>query len=157
MKRSFLTAVLAAALAATFAAPAARADRADDDLAAVKKAVGGAPASSQVVAQAQAPEARPARPAAEQEDVRPARPAKPHEGKWLRVRITERAGKHGKVSVNLPLGLARIFGEDWPIHDCGECGSGRKVTLGDVLRALDSGQSLVEIDDDEASVRVWVD
>jgi hypothetical protein len=156
MKSSVLTVVLAAALAAPLAATA-RADRGDDDLAAVKKAVGGAPAPSRMVAQAEAPEARPSRPAAEQEEARPARPAKAREGKWLRVRITERAGKHGKVSINLPLGLARAFGEDWPVHDCESCGSGRKVTLGDVLRALDTGQSLVEIDDDEASVRVWVD
>jgi hypothetical protein len=156
MTRSVLTAVLAAALAASLSATA-RADRADDDLAAVKKAIGGAPPPSRMVAQAEAPEAKPARPAAEQQEARAARPAKSREGKWLRVRVTERAGKHGKVSINLPLGLARVFGEDWPVHDCGDRGSGRKVTLGDVLRALDSGQSLVEIDDDEASVRVWVD
>jgi hypothetical protein len=156
MKRSVLTFVLAAALAAPIAATA-RADRADDDLAAVKKALGDAPAPPRTAAQVEAPAARPSRPAAEQEEARPARPAKAREGKWLRVRITERAGKHGKVSINLPLAVARAFGEDWPLHDCGECGSGRKVTLGDVLRTLDSGQSLVEIDDDEASVRVWVD
>jgi hypothetical protein len=97
------------------------------------------------------------RPPAEAKEARPARPAKSHEGKWLRVRITERTGKHGKVSVNVPLGLARAFGEDWPINGGRDCGEGRRVTLGEVLRALDSGQSLVEIDDDEASIRVWVD
>jgi len=31
------------------------------------------------------------------------------------------------------------------------------VTIGEVLRALDSGQALVDIEDDEASVRVWVE
>lgn len=144
MKTTLFAAVLAAALAVPLAAPA-RADRADDDLAAVKKAVGGAS-----VAQA--------RPPAEEPDARPARhAAKGGDGKWLRVRIVERAGKHGKVSINLPLGLARAFGEDWRIRDCARCEHGRGPTLGEVLRALDSGQSLVEIDDDEASVRVWVD
>jgi len=140
MKRTLFTALIAAALAAPLAAPAL-ADRAEDDLAAVKKAVGGTKAE--------------ARPAAA-EEARPPRPAK-GEGKWLRVRVVERAGKHGKVSINLPLGLARAFGDDWPIHGCHRCDEGHRVTLGDVLRALDSGQSLVEIDDDEASVRVWVD
>jgi len=142
MKGTLFAAILAASLAAPLAAPA-RADRADDDLAAVKKAVGGG-ADAQV------------RPPAEEPQARPAKRAK-SEGRWLRVRVVERAGKHGKVSVNLPLGLARAFGEDWPIRGGSRCDEGRRVTLGDVLRALDSGQSLVEIDDDEASVRVWVD
>ena len=31
------------------------------------------------------------------------------------------------------------------------------ITMSEVLRALDSGQSLVEIEDDEATVRVWVE
>jgi hypothetical protein len=141
MKRTVFAALLVG-LVAALAAPA-RADRAADDLAAVKKAVGGDTAAS--------------RPAAEQAESRPAARAKAGEGKWLRVRITERAGKHGKVSINLPLGLARALGEDWHIRGCGECGGGHGMTLGEILRALDSGQSLVEIDDDEASVRVWVD
>lgn len=143
MRKTVFAAVLAAALAAPPLAVPAGADRADDDLAAVKKALG----RSQVAQ---------ARPPAEQPEARPARPARSIEGKWLRVRVVERAGKHGKVSINLPLGLARAFGEDWRIHDCGACGH-RGPTLGEVLRALESGQSLVEIDDDEASVRVWVD
>lgn len=142
MKKVLCAAFLAATLTAPLAAPA-HADRAGDDLAAVKKAVGGVQ-----VAQA--------RPPAEQSEARPARPAKSLEGKWLRVRIIERAGKHGKVSINLPLGLARAFGEDWRFRDCGAC-EHRGPTLGEVLRALESGQSLVEIDDDEASIRVWVD
>jgi hypothetical protein len=29
--------------------------------------------------------------------------------------------------------------------------------VGEILRALDSGQSLVEIEDDETTVRVWVE
>jgi hypothetical protein len=31
------------------------------------------------------------------------------------------------------------------------------VTLGELLRALDSGQALVDIEDDETTVRVWVE
>jgi len=139
MRRTLFAVVLAAGLAAV----PARADRTDDDLAAVRKAVGGARVAD-------------ARPAVE-EPAKPSRSARSLDGKWLRVRITERAGKHGKVSINVPLGLARAFGEDWRIHDGSSCGHGRGPTLGDVLRAFESGQSLVEIDDDEASVRVWVE
>ena len=141
MKRTLFAAVLAAGLAA--AAASARADRTDDDLAAVRRAVGATRVAD-------------ARPPAEEPVAKAARPARTVEGKWLRVRITERAGKHGKVSINVPLGLARAFGEDWRIHDCSSC-ERKGPTLGELLRAFESGQSLVEIDDDEASIRVWVD
>lgn len=141
MKRTLFAAALAAGLAT---AVPATADRSDDDLAAVRKAVGGTRVAD-------------ARPAAAVPVAKPSRSARRLDGKWLRVRITERAGKHGKVSINVPLGLARAFGEDWRMHDCSSCGHGRGPTLGDVLRAFESGQSLVEIGDDEASIRVWVD
>jgi hypothetical protein len=79
---------------------------------------------------------------------------------WFRVRIVEKAGRRrARVSVNLPIGLVRSFGDDWPIpsyHGCRKrdrCGA----TLGEILRALDTGQNLVEIEDDEATVRVWVE
>jgi hypothetical protein len=104
----------------------ALADRADDDLAVVRKAVGGGSV------------------------------ARAGDARWFRVRIVEKAGKRGKVSVNLPLALVRAVGEDWPIHDCRK-GGGKATTFGEVLRSLDAGQSLVEIEDDEATVRVWVD
>jgi hypothetical protein len=140
MKTNLFAAILVAALAV----PAA-ADRAEDDLQVVKKAVG----SSLQVAQA--------RPPAEE----PPAEAKPvprkAEARWFRVRITGKGGKHGHVSINLPLGLARALGEDWPVCPHGECRRDHCPTLGEILRALDSGQSLVEIEDEEASVRVWVD
>jgi hypothetical protein len=140
MKTSLFAVMLVAALAAPVAA-----DRAEDDLQVVRKAV----ASSSRVAQARPPAEEP--PA----EARPA-PRK-SEPRWLRVRITEKAGKHGRVSINLPIGVARALGEDWPISPRGECRKDRCPTLGEILRALDSGQSLVEIEDDEATVRVWVD
>jgi hypothetical protein len=146
------TTLLAALFAAALAVPAA-ADRADDDLAAVKKAVGAAPA------QASAPEAAPApsRPQAEREPAQAPRRAPAGEAKWFRVRIVEKGAKHGRVSINLPLGLVRAVGADWPVQGCRRCEGGHGPTLGEVLRTLDSGQSLVEIEDDEATVRVWVD
>jgi hypothetical protein len=140
MKTSLFAVILVAALAA----PAA-ADRAEEDLQVVKKAVG----SSSQVAQA--------RPPAEQPPAQ-AKPA-PRRGepRWFRVRISEKGGKHALVSINLPIGIARALGEDWPVVPHGECHKDHCPTLGEILRALDSGQSLFEIDNEEASVRVWID
>ena len=142
MKTTLLVAILGTALAAP-----ATADRAEDDLQVVRKAV----ASSTQIAQARPPAEEPAAPAE-------AKPA-PRKGelRWFRVRIAEKAGKHARVSIDLPLGIARALGEEWPIARLGECRKDRCPTLGEVLRALDSGQSLVEIEDDETTVRVWVE
>ena len=142
MKTSLFAAILVAALAA----PAA-ADRAEDDLQLVRKAV----ASSSRVAQARPPAEAPPVPAE-------AKPA-PRKGdpRWFRVRVVEKAGKRARVSINLPLGIARTLGDDWPIAHHGECRKERCPTLGEVLRALDSGQSLVEIEGDDTTVRVWVE
>jgi len=141
------TNLFAGILVAALAAPAA-ADRAEDDLQLVKKAV----ASSQVA---------PARPPAE-EPLPPRAQAAPaaHKGAplWFRVRIVEKGNKRAKVSVNLPLGIVRSLGDDWPIAGRERCRQDQHCpTLGQILRALDSGQSLVEIEDDEATVRVWVE
>lgn len=127
---------------APLASPAL-ADRSEDDLAAVKKAVATSPAPVKARAIAEDPA-----------DVRPSE--RKGEPQWFRVRIVEKAGKRAKVSVNLPLALVRALGEDWKIHDCHRC-ERRGLTLGDVLRSLDAGQSLVEVDDEEATVRVWLE
>jgi len=76
---------------------------------------------------------------------------------WLRVRVTERSGK--RVRVNLPLALVRAVG-DWPIDfGCGWEGERRrcKLRISEVLEALDAGQSLVEVDDEGTTVRIWVE
>ena len=140
------TSLFAGILLATLVAPAA-ADRAEDDLQLVRKAVGSSP-----VAQARPPAEEPPPRAEAAPAARKGAPT------WFRVRIVEKGTKHAKVSVNLPLGIVRAFGDDWPIAERGRCREDRHCpTLGDVLRALDSGQSLVEIEDDEATVRVWVE
>ena len=139
MKTSLFAVILVAALAVP-----ASAARAEDDLQVVKKAVG----SSSQVAQARPPAEEP------KAEAKPVpRKAEP---RWFRVRITEKGGKHGHLAINLPIGIARAM-EDWPVAPHGECHRDRCPTLGEILRALDSGQSLVEIDDEEASVRVWID
>jgi hypothetical protein len=126
-------------LAALLLSPVAPvlADGAADDLAVVRKAV----------ASPHPAEAAPAPP--------PSRRAAPP--MWFRVRITEKGEKGAKVKVNLPLGLVRALGDDIPLPACGGVRIGRHLTLGEVLRALDSGESLVEIDDEDATVRVWVE
>jgi hypothetical protein len=136
-------------LAAAIALPAV-ADRAEDDLQAVKKAV-------RVSEQAR----EKARPPVEEEKPRPeARPAlRGSDLKWLHVRIEPKAGsRNGRLSVNVPLGLVRALGDDWPIpapgcHRHDRC----HLTLGELLRAVDSGQTLVDIEDDDATVKVWVE
>jgi hypothetical protein len=136
MKTTLSATILVLALAGT-----ASADRADDDLQAVRRAV----ASSQAV---------PAPPPAEEPPAAAAPRAAGGEMRWFKVRIVEKAGKKARVSVNLPLGLVRSLGDEWPIGPSDRRG---RPTLGEVLRALDSGQSLFEIDDEETTVRVWVE
>lgn len=80
---------------------------------------------------------------------------------WLKVRVIEKASRHARVSVNLPLALVRLLGETCPVIDwhCRAAEGGRcSVRVADVLRALESGErQLVEVDSDEASVKVWVE
>ena len=145
MKRLFVMAILGAAIAA----PAA-AGNALDDLQAVRKAV---LASSRSQARPPAED-----PGGASVKAKP-QPRATDEPMWFRVRIVEKAGKRARVSLNLPIGLVRSIGDDWPLpsrHGCRKrdrCG----VTLGELLRALDSGQPVVDIEDEEATVRVWVE
>ena len=127
-----LAALLIAAVAPAPAAP----DGAADDLAIVRKAV--------------------ARPAA-QAEVAPAPSRRAAEPVWFRVRIVEKGEKGARVKVNLPLSFVRALGDDLPLPACEGLGKRHGLTLGELLRALDSGESLVEIEDDDASVRVWVE
>ena len=127
-------------LALVLAGGTASAGSVEDDLRVVKKAV---------AQRSQAPESQ------EKDATRP-RAGKGKEPQWLRVRVLEKAGK--KVSINLPLALVRAMGDDMTIGPhCGREGKGVTLTIGEVLRALDSGQDLVQVDDEDAKVRVWVE
>jgi hypothetical protein len=128
------TLVLALGLTAALTAPAGG-DAVDDDLAVVKKATASTGSGPAVT-----PEARPLRPG--------------DEPQWLRVRIVEKGKKKATLKVNLPLVLLRAVEDDVPIPGCER---EHDLTLRDVLRALDSGENLVEIEDDDATVRVWVE
>jgi hypothetical protein len=129
---------------------------AEDDLAVVRRAVArNTPSPVQVLpAEDKAPQAEPTEPVVADEAA--ARKSTPQ---WLRVRITERGGK-SKVAINIPLALARSLGDDVPLHwGCRRHCDGERasVRLGDILRSLDSGQDIVEVDSDDSSVRVWVE
>ena len=117
---------------------------ADDDLTVVKRAVAQTTTTP-------TPQALP--------DEQPAPRASGTKAQWLRVRVTERGGK--RVRINMPLSLVRAV-SDWPIDfGCGDWDGDRrrcKLRISEVLDALDSGQSLVEIDEDGgAKVRVWIE
>lgn len=80
----------------------------------------------------------------------------PDKARWFRVRIEDRRGS--KVKVNLPLGFVRELGDDLPIDwGCGRRHRGCRTSLSEVLDLLDAGEDLVEIQDADATVRIWVD
>jgi len=137
---------------------------AEDDLALVKKAVAARPTAPATTPAVVAQEGTGAKGDPREREATRAAGRKGKEPQWLRVRVAERSGK--KVSINLPLALVRAMGEDWPIElQCGRpCGAeghaGKdraRLTLGDVLRALDAGEDLVQVDDADATVRIWVE
>ena len=156
--------VLGAALTVT-AAGVVIAASAEDDLAVVKRAVArqDAPAKTPPAAAAEEPITR----ADEQDawegrtDARPRTGGPGRDLRWFKVRITEKGAKKSRVNVNLPIALVRALGDDFPIdigHHAGwRGGRERTLRLGEVLATLEAGQSLVEIDDDEATVRIWVE
>jgi hypothetical protein len=147
--RMALAVALSTTVSGTGVRAAVRAVETEDDLAVVKRAVAQSP-------EARTPEAK--------VKAEPPSPRKGEKPRWLRIRVTDKAEKKGKVSINVPLGLVEAVGDDWPLDfHCGRNrAEGRKgdrchLRLSEVLEALRSGQDLVEIDDDEASVRIWVD
>ncbi len=131
----------------------------EDDLAVVKKAMARAPQETGPPE----PEAR-AKASPPKAEASPARKGAPQ---WLKVRVVEKGSKKGKVSINVPLSLARALGDDFPIDwRChrrhAEDREDRKrerceIRLSEVLAALEAGQDLVEVDDDDTTVRVWVE
>jgi hypothetical protein len=135
---------------------AAAATTEDDDLAVVKRATRQDPPVGGGIDKA--------------EPIAKDRPVVRRSGKpqWLRVRVVEKNGRK-KVSVNLPLALVRALGDDFDLSVL--CGNHRgrrdrdrdhkdvcpEVRLAEVLAALDSGEDLVQVDEEDASVRIWVE
>jgi hypothetical protein len=76
------------------------------------------------------------------------------------VRIEERGAKRAKVSVNVPLELVKALdddGEELPMLHGHTDGKGKSIRLRDVLRALHTGQDIVQIEDEESVIRIWVE
>ena len=151
------------ALALAVTAGAVLAATVEDDLAIVKKAV-ASPAPSRAraarTATATVAQAAPAPVPAPAADTAP-RARTGREPQWFKVRVVDRVTGRKKVTINLPLSLVRALGDDtidWGCHsgdgDRDKCHS---VRLSEVLRSLETGQELVEIEDDEATVKVWVE
>lgn len=119
----------------------AAAQEATDDLTVVKRAVA---------------QAAPPAPAALK-----AAPA-PRSGKptWFKVRVVDKESKKTRVTVNMPLALVRALGDtpfDWK---CGGDEHARhrcSIRVSEVLEALEAGQELVEVDDENSIVKVWVE
>jgi hypothetical protein len=114
---------------------------ADDDLEVVRRAV--------------------ARKGSSEQDRSPTQVGRSRDARWFKVRIVDKDTGKQKLSMSLPLGLVEVVG-DWPLEDChgwrrehGHDHAGH--TLREVLAALRSGRELVQIDDDDTSVRVWVE
>jgi len=148
---------------------------AEDDLAVVKRAVarqGESGSSSRQVniGETRTVQATPPSVEAEPEPrIERRRALSSRDLRWFKVRVTEKGAKRARVNVNLPIALVRALGDDFPI-DIGRHMRGdrwrdgdrrdrreRVIHLGDILATLEAGQSLVEIDDDDATVRVWVE
>ena len=116
----------------------------EDDLALVKRAV----------AQNAAPAARP------QAEAPPAPRAgsRSQEPKWFKVRVVDKVTGKKKVTVNMPLSLVQAMGDEMPLDfPCGEGRIHSTLRLSEVLAALESGQDLVQVDDEDSEVRVWVE
>ena len=126
----------------------------EDDLALVKRAVAEKPVARNVVAQnavsPAVPEPRPA----------PRAAVRDHEPQWFKVRVVDKATGKRKVTVNLPLSVVKALGDDMPIDwPCGgrDARVRSTIRLSEVLSALEAGQDLVQVDDDDSEVRVWVE
>lgn len=72
---------------------------------------------------------------------------------WLKVRVVEKGARRAKITLNLPLAVVRALGDDFPV----DVGS-RRLRLSEILQTLeDGGEPLVQVDDEQSSVRVWVE
>jgi hypothetical protein len=153
--------VVGLALASTMGT--GRAAGGEDDLAIVKKAVASpAPARARVARTttvATVQEAPAVAPAPAVEAAPRARAGR--EPQWFKVRVVDRVSGRKKVTINLPLSLVRALGDDTIDWGCRSGNADRdrchSVRLSEVLRSLETGQELVEIEDDEAKVKVWVE
>lgn len=72
---------------------------------------------------------------------------------WLRVRILEKGPGGDKISISLPLSLTRTLAGKTAHWKTGN----KKLDLGQILERLGSGQDLILIEDEDTTVRVWLE
>ena len=123
---------------------------AEDDLSIVRKAVAADAGGSSISKDDKATAAR-----------------KGSSPQWLRVRIVDKGQKKAKVSINLPLSLVKAMGGDVPLdrHCRKEDGMdwekknrcSTHLKLSEVLEALESGQDFVQVEDEQSTVRIYVE
>jgi hypothetical protein len=112
----------------------------DDDLAVVRHAVAeAAPSAGTQVAELEE------EPLGQEEPVRQQPPAAP---RWLRVRVQEKGSVRPTVSVNLPLSL--LLTDEEPLEWLEDLHLSSQ-------RSFRSGGDLVRIEDEDQSVRVWLE
>ena len=89
----------------------------------------------------------------------PGRGPRSDEPQWLKVRVVDKATGKKKVTVNLPLALVERAGRRLAGGLAVRRAAGIRSTLrmSEVLAALESGQDLVQVDDEDSEVRVWVE
>jgi len=76
------------------------------------------------------------------------------------VRVVDKGTKKTRVTVNLPFSLVRAFSDmpvDWRCGGDGAPARRCSIKVADVLEALEAGQELVEVDDEQSTVRIWVE
>jgi hypothetical protein len=109
---------------------------ADDDLSIVRKAVAADAGGTTT------------------KDEKAAPPRKASAPQWLRVRIVDKGEKKAKVSINLPLSLVKALGDEVPLD--WHCKNAH-IKVSEVLAALQSGQEFVQIEDEQSTIRVYVE
>ncbi len=123
---------------------------ADDDLEVVKRATQAAP-QVEATPLAKAPSA-----------ANPANATRGEKPTWFKVEVFDKASGKRRVSVNLPLAVVEIFGDEVPVHwSCGDKAAAKEphcgLKLKEVLAQLQKGQPLVEVEKDTERIRVWVE
>jgi hypothetical protein len=123
--------------------------RSEDDLSVVKRAMARNDSRSAAIPRAEADA--------------PA-DGKEHAPHWLKIRVLDKSGRQARVALNVPLGLVKALGGDLPVDLSGEWRAtddrGRRhraPTIRELLGMLQAGQEIVEIESEEAHVRVWVE
>jgi hypothetical protein len=87
-----------------------------------------------------------------------------HRPEWLRVEVQKGGKDHQEktVSIRLPLAVLRLLGKEasvdltqFGVHTSNEVP--KKVPVADLLDALESGSTIVEVNEADSHVKVWVE